>query len=206
MICGEEGYHIETNRKKIMAIHGSPRKNGNTSTLLNCAVRGALEQGACVEEVYLCDLNIFPCFEKYDCSISGACSTNDDFCVLENKLMTCDGLMFSSPVFFFHVSAQFKTFIDRCQALWIKKHWINKNEPISNTKLRNAIFVSVGALTDDNLFEGILLSLPNFLDALNAKIWKTFLYKGIEAQEDILKYPAYMDALFIAGKNFADII
>jgi len=51
----------------LLAIYGSPRRRGNTATLLNAAVEGARDAGAGVETVVLRDLKISPCLEIYGC-------------------------------------------------------------------------------------------------------------------------------------------
>ena len=48
------------NMPKIVAIYGSPRRKGNTATLLKRAVEGATEEGADVEEIVLRDLKMSP--------------------------------------------------------------------------------------------------------------------------------------------------
>ena len=54
-------------RPKIVAIYGSPRRKGNTATLLRQAVQGARDSNAQVEEIVLRDLKISPCLEIYGC-------------------------------------------------------------------------------------------------------------------------------------------
>jgi len=51
----------------IVAIYGSPRRKGNTSTLLRHAVRGAVDAGADVDEIVLRDVKMSPCLEIYGC-------------------------------------------------------------------------------------------------------------------------------------------
>ncbi|MFW6081316.1 MAG: flavodoxin family protein, partial [Desulfosalsimonas sp.] len=52
---------------RIVALYGSPRRKGNTATLLSEAVAGARQNGAEVEEIVLRDLSISPCLEIYGC-------------------------------------------------------------------------------------------------------------------------------------------
>ncbi|GAI98813.1 unnamed protein product, partial [marine sediment metagenome] len=49
----------------IVAIYGSPRRKGNTATLLKKTIEGARDSGAEVEEIVLRDLKISPCLEIY---------------------------------------------------------------------------------------------------------------------------------------------
>jgi len=58
---------------KIIAIYGSPRRRGNTATLLKKAVDGARDTGAQVDEIVLRDLKMSPCLEIYGCKHAGEC-------------------------------------------------------------------------------------------------------------------------------------
>ena len=110
--------------KKVVAIYGSPRREGNTALLLREAVRGAREAGAEVEEVVLRDLKMSPCLEIYGCKNSGRCAIQDDFQKVYESILTSQAVMLASPIFFYSVSAHTKILMDRCQSLWVKKHWL----------------------------------------------------------------------------------
>ena len=70
---------------KIVAVYGSPRRKGNTATLLNRAVGGASDAGAQVEEIVLRDLKMSPCLEIYGCNKAGECRLKDDFQQEQNR-------------------------------------------------------------------------------------------------------------------------
>ena len=89
---------------KIVAVYGSPRRNGNTSLLLKKAVQGARKAGAEVEEIALRDLKISPCLEIYGCKKTGRCVIEDDFHRVLDQLQACQGLILASPIFFYAVS------------------------------------------------------------------------------------------------------
>jgi len=129
----------------ILAIYGSPRRKGNTSLLLKNAVKGAIEAGAEVEEIILRDLKMSPCLEIYGCKKTGRCVIQDDFQQVYDKLLSCQGLMLASPIFFYTVSAHTKILMDRCQSLWVKKYWLKKNTIESPKFTRKGLFISVGA-------------------------------------------------------------
>jgi multimeric flavodoxin WrbA len=111
---------------KITAIYGSPRRQGNTSQLLQSAVAGARSAGAEVTEIVLRDLKLSPCLEIYACRKAGSCAIKDDFQKVLKLLMDSDGLILASPIFFYSVSAHTKILMDRCQSCWVKKYWIDK--------------------------------------------------------------------------------
>ena len=110
----------------IVAVYGSPRRKGNTATLLKKTVEGARDAGAQVEEIVLRDLKMSPCLEIYGCNKAGECRLKDDFQQARDHILACQGLMLASPVFFYTVSAHTKILMDRFQSLWVKKYWIDK--------------------------------------------------------------------------------
>jgi multimeric flavodoxin WrbA len=103
---------------KILALYGSPRRKGNTATLLSQSVKGAREQGAEVQEVVLRDANISPCLEIYGCKKHGRCVINDDFQSLYDMILSSHGIMLASPIFFYTVSAHTKILMDRSVSLF----------------------------------------------------------------------------------------
>jgi len=189
--------------KKILAIYGSPRRQGNTTLLLNQAVQGALDAGAQVEKVVLRDLKMSPCLEIYGCKETGRCVIQDDFQGVSNQLLACHGLMLASPIFFYTVSAHTKILMDRCQSLWIKKYWVDKI-PLGQRDLkRKGLFISVGATRGKRLFDGTLLTLKYFFDILDAELWKALLYRELDFEGDVLKHPEYLQEAYGTGKEFA---
>jgi multimeric flavodoxin WrbA len=189
--------------KKILAIYGSPRSKGNTTILLDHAVEGAVDAGAQVEKIVLRDLKMSPCLEIYGCKETGKCVIQDDFQKVYDQLLDCQGLMLASPIFFYTVSAHTKILMDRCQSLWVKKYWIDKIPYGQSNPERKGLFISVGATKGKRLFDGTLLTIKYFFDVLDTELWKALLYRGLDAEEDILKHPEYLQEVYEAGKEFA---
>ncbi len=191
---------------KIVAVYGSPRRNGNTATLLKKAVGGASDAGARVEEIVLRDLKMSPCLEIYGCNQAGECRLKDDFQAARDRILAAQGLMLASPVFFYTVSAHTKILMDRFQSLWVKKHWIEKTGRDQQTKRRKGLFISAGATKGKKLFDGILLSLKYFFEVIDMELWKALLYRGLDFEGDVLKFPQYLDEAYQAGKEFAEVL
>jgi len=191
---------------QITAIYGSPRREGNTATLLKQAVKGARDAGADVEEIVLRDLKISPCLEIYGCKKTGRCVIKDDFQNVYDKLLASDGLMLASPVFFYTVSAHTKILMDRCQSLWVKKYWIEK-VPFGTTEhKRKGIFISVGATKGKKLFDGTLLTMKYFFDVLDMELWKSLLYRSLDFEDDIQKHPEYLEESYETGRAFINAL
>jgi multimeric flavodoxin WrbA len=191
---------------KIVAVYGSPRRNGNTATLLKKAVAGASDAGARVEEIMLRDLKISPCLEIYGCNKAGECRLKDDFQGARDRILGAQGLMLASPVFFYTVSAHTKILMDRFQSLWVKKHWIEKTARDQRTTRRKGLFISAGATKGKKLFDGILLSLRYFFEVIDMELWKALLYRGLDFEGDVLKFPEYLNEAYQAGKEFSEVL
>lgn len=188
---------------KIIAVYGSPRKNGNTSLLLSQAVKGARDVGVMVEEVFLRNLKMSPCLELYGCKSTGRCVIEDDFQKLHDQLLGSRGLMLASPIFFYTVSAHTKILMDRCQALWVKKYWIDKVTFGNWVPKRRGLFISAGATKGANLFTGTLLTVKYFFDVLDMELWRSLLYRNLDLEGDVTKHPEYLQDAYLAGRDLA---
>ncbi len=191
---------------RIVAIYGSPRKEGNTSRLLREAVRGMKDAGGKIEEFFLRDMQIKPCMEIYGCKETGRCVIQDDFHIIADAIDKADGIALASPVFFYTVSAHTKAFMDRCQSFWVRKYWIDRVPFGSRNDSRFGLFISVGATRGQKLFDGVLLTVRYFLDAVDATLWKSLLYRGLDGPDDVLKVPAYLEEAYETGKEFVEFI
>jgi multimeric flavodoxin WrbA len=191
---------------KIVAVYGSPRRKGNTATLLKRAVEGARKQGAEVEELRLRDLKMSPCLEIYHCQESGECAIKDDFQKTREQIFAAQGMMLASPIFFYAVSSHTKILMERCQSCWVRKYWIEKADPAQKKFTRKGLFISVGATHGKKLFDGALLSVRYFFDVLDMELWKPLLYRGLDFENDVLKYPQYLDEAYRTGMAFAEAL
>lgn len=190
----------------IIAIHGSPRRDGNSSTLLKQAVAGARQEGAHVEEVVLRDYKISPCLEIYACIKDGQCAIRDDFPGILEKLEASEGVMLASPIFFYSVSAHTKIFMDRCQSLWVRKYWIEKQDFNEAPNTRKGLFISVGATGGKKLFDGALLTVKYFFDVLSASLWKTVLCRGVDRKGEVDSRDDALQEAFAAGRELAKVL
>ena len=102
----------------IVALNGSPHCGiGNTSMMIEMLRAPLLESGFDLEIVSLSEYDIKYCTGCALCMEKGACWINDDHRTIVNKLLNARGIILASPVYFMHVTAQMKTFIDRSLGL-----------------------------------------------------------------------------------------
>jgi len=191
---------------EVVAIYGSPRRKGNTALLLREAVDGARQMGAKVEEVLLRDLKMSPCLEIYACKNAGRCAIQDDFQKVYDSILASRAIMLASPIFFYAVSAHTKILMDRCQSLWVRKHWLQQALPGQGPLRRKGLFISVGATKGKKLFDGTLLSVRYYFEAIDCELWKSLLYRGLDFEEDVLKHPEYLEEARQAGSDLVRAI
>jgi len=102
---------------KILGIVCSPRKGGNTEILVKEALAGAKETGANTELLQISEMKIAPCDGCTTCHQTGECKIKDDMQKIYNKILEADGIILGTPVYFWTISGQTKTLIDRTYAL-----------------------------------------------------------------------------------------
>jgi multimeric flavodoxin WrbA len=191
---------------RIVALYGSPRRHGNTATLLRQAVAGARDAGAQVEEIVLRDLKMSACLEIYSCKQDGECRIQDDFQGVRERVLACDGLMLASPIFYYAVSAHTKILMDRFHSLWVKRHWVDADRNPPSAVRRKGLFVSAGATRGKRLFDGTLLSVRYFFDTLDMDLWKSLLYRGLEHESEVREHPDYLIEAYRAGRDLAETL
>ena len=100
---------------KILGIVGSPRKGGNTDTLIDRALEGAAGRKADVEKIYLRDYNISPCQGGFTCEVARSCAIPDDMQRVYAKLREAAGVIVGVPVYMSQIAAPLLNFLDRCR-------------------------------------------------------------------------------------------
>ena len=107
--------------KKVLILSSSPRRGGNSDTLCDEFVRGAIESGNEAEKVFLRDKTIHYCTGCSTCSLHGKpCPQKDDAAGVIGKMVEADVIVMATPVYFYTLSAQMKTLIDRCCARYLE--------------------------------------------------------------------------------------
>ena len=184
---------------KVLGIMGSPRKQSNTDLLLDRALEGAREAGAETEKVLVSKLKISPCLEIYACAKDGNCPIKDDMLPLYDKLVEADHVILASPIFFYSITAQAKALVDRSQALWARKHVLGMGK--DDKRERRGAFISVGATKGEKLFEGAVLTVKYFFDAINVKYSGDVLVRGVDDKGQITEHPSALQHAFRLGQQ-----
>lgn len=102
----------------VIAINGSPRKQGNTAELLNKALEGAASVGAQTEMINLYDLNFKGCVSCFACKLKngksyGKCAYRDELTPVLEKIKDADAVILGSPVYLGDSTGEMRSFIER---------------------------------------------------------------------------------------------
>jgi multimeric flavodoxin WrbA len=182
---------------KVLGIMGSPRRGSNTDILLDKALEGARGAGGEVEKVLVSKLKIAPCLEIYACRRDGDCAIKDDMQSLYKTLLEADHVILASPIFFYGITSQAKAVVDRCQALWVGRHVLGMGK--DDKRVRRGAFISVGATRGAKLFDGAVLTVKYFFDAIGVKYSGDLLVRGIDNRGEIGEHPEILDDAFRLG-------
>ncbi len=100
---------------KILAINGSPRKNGNTALLIHEMFKIFEAEGFQTELVQLGNKPVHGCTACAKCKEEqdGRCHIkNDHLNLCIEKMLEADGIIIGSPVYFADVTTEIKALID----------------------------------------------------------------------------------------------
>lgn len=102
---------------KLIAINGSPRRNGNTAQLLHEAMRGAQEKGITTELIHLYTLNFKGCISCFSCKRKdkehGICAMQDDLSPVLENIKQADAVIFGTPIYFMNMSSALIACLER---------------------------------------------------------------------------------------------
>ena len=188
---------------KVLGIMGSPRRQSNTEILLDRALAGAEEMGAEVEKAVASELRVSPCREIYACLKDGRCAIKDDMQWLYEELLEADHIIFASPIFFYALTSQAKAIVDRCQALWVRRHVLGMGK--EDNRIRRGVFISVGATRGSRLFDGATLTAKYFFEAIGVKYAGDLLIRGVDGKAQITEHRTALRDAFRLGQQLVYI-
>jgi len=184
----------------VLGLAASPRKKGNSEILLDSCLEGAAQAGLVSEKIRICDLKISPCLNCGQCAGTGSCVLQDDMQMLHNKFYETRFLVVSAPVFFMGLPAQLKAVVDRCQAIWARKYLLRQRMP--EPEKRRAVFIQVGGMKKESIFEGGLITIGAFFATLDYSFHGRLLLNDLDAKGAVLSHP---DALLRARRLGHDL-
>ena len=98
---------------RILGISGTPRTNGNSTILLDYALKPFEKNGWVIERILLSEKTISPCLGCDACSSTGQCKIDDDMKEVIEGFRNCDAMIISTPVYYRTPTAQMLSVFQR---------------------------------------------------------------------------------------------
>lgn len=176
--------------KNVLILSASPRKGGNSDTLCDAFMAGALESGHQVEKIFLRDQKIAPCKGCYTCRKNGgSCVIEDDMAEILERMQVADVIVMATPIYFYAISAQMKMVLDRSMPRWLEMAG------------KEFYYLLSAARTEEWVADGTLASFRGFTYCLgDAKECGVIVAKGVRMVGEILD-TSYPQEAYEMGKH-----
>ncbi len=188
---------------KVIAINGSPRKSGNTATMLQKVLDGAAEKGAETRMIHLNSIDMKGCQGCLACRDNlGECAYKDDFQDILKAMKECDAVVLGTPIYVFNVTGQFKCLLDRCYC------FIDRNE--EDGSYRSVLpegkkFALVTSQGDENrdAYRNVIEYLQLLLSFLSGSALEVITQVGTEDRGDAGGDARLMETALAVGRSLA---
>lgn len=158
--------------KNVLVISSSLRPASNSEELAKAMAKGASEAGNNVEWLSLKDKNIQFCKGCLACQKTKCCVIQDDMPAMAEKVKNADVLIFATPIYYYEMSGQLKTFLDRCNPLFT-----------SDYAFRDIYLIASSAEDADSAMDGAIKGISGWVSCfgkarLAGVLRGTGLYEG----------------------------
>lgn len=176
--------------KNILVISTSLRAHSNSEALADEFARGASEAGHKVEKITLRDKDIRFCKGCLACQKTQRCVINDDAPAIVEKMHDADVIAFASPIYYYEMSGQMKTLLDRANPLYP-----------SDYRFRDIYMLTSAAEDETATPERAVTGLTGWIDCFEkARLAGTVFAGGVNDPGEIKNHPALTEA-YELGKD-----
>ncbi len=176
--------------KNILIVNSPFRRGGNTELLAKQFEKGAAEAGNRVRTISLRDLKLQFCIGCLSCLGSGKCVLNDSVNALLPEVRDADVLVFATPVYYYSMCGQLKTFLDRLNPLYGQ-----------DNKFRQVYLLTAAAENDRAAMDGTIKGVQGWIDCFDGVRLAGVVYGiGADAVGSVKDTAAYEEA-YRMGKS-----
>lgn len=151
--------------KKVVILSTSIRPNSNSDILPEEFARGAKENGNEVEKLSLVGKELQFCRGCLICQKTGKCIIKDDANEIAEKVKNADVVVFATPVYYYAMSGQMKTLIDRMNCLFS-----------SDYRFKDVYLIASAADIDKSAFDGTIKEVEGWIACFSKVEFKDTLY------------------------------
>ncbi|WP_405276234.1 flavodoxin family protein [Methanobrevibacter sp.] len=175
---------------KILVLKGSPNINGSSAMLADNFIKGATEAGHSIEEIDVAHSNVSPCTGCVHCGYEGECILSDDMDEIREMVLNSDMLVFVTPLYYYGMSAQLKTVIDR---------FCSRNFSIQQKHFKSAL-LTVAYNSDNWTFDALESHYDTLVKYLNLEDMGRILGYGC-GTPSMTKFSKYPNEAYEFGKK-----
>lgn len=176
--------------KNILIISSSLRRGSNSEALANEFARGASDVGNKVELISLRDKDIRFCRGCLACQTTQKCVIADDAQAIVAKMHDADVIAFATPIYYYEMSGQLKTLLDRANPLYP-----------SDYHFRDIYMLTSAAEDEESTPERAIMGLTGWIDCFeNARLAGTVFAGGVNAPDEIKGHPTLAEAYTVGNK------
>lgn len=175
----------------ILVIFTSLRPRSNSDILTERLVAGARDAGHQVEEISLKGKELKYCIGCLACQKTQRCVQKDDALWIADKMKDADTLVFSTPIYYYEMSGQMKTLLDRMNPLYS-----------SDYRFRRVYMLSVAAEDETSTPEKAVSGLEGWVDCFEkAKLCGSLFVGGLNGPGEASANAEALEKAYQFGKN-----
>ena len=177
--------------KKVLIISASLRTGANSETAAKEMERGACDAGHNVEFVSLKGKNIQFCKGCLACQKTGRCIINDDANEITEKMRNSDVIVWATPIYYYEMSGQMKTLIDRANSLYAAKRSFSE-----------IYVITTSADASNGISQCVLNGIKGWISCFDGVELKGWLEAGgVNLPGEISNRKDILEAAYNMGKN-----
>ena len=170
--------------KKVLVISTSLRKNSNSEKLAAAFAEGAKEAGHAVERISLGGKSVGFCRGCLACQKTRRCVIKDDAADMLQKMLAADVIAFATPIYYYEMSGQMKTLLDRANPLFP-----------SDYAFRDIYLLAAAAESEEETMEGAVHGLKGWIACFEkARLAGTVFAGGVTGPGEMDGHPSLAKA------------
>ena len=177
--------------KKVLIISTSLRGNSNSEILAKECEKGARDAGHNVEFLSLRGKDIRFCSGCLSCQKTGSCVLKDDVPEIMAKVKEAEVVVFATPIYYYEMSGQMKTLLDRLNPLYD-----------SDYRFRDIYMIATAAEDERTTIEKAYNGLQGWVDCFERAELKGCIFGGsINAAGEAVQHAEAMQQAYDLGRN-----
>ena len=195
---------------KVLAFAGSPRRHGNSETLLDWVLGGMItDKDVVIEKLALSEADINPCHGCNACEKLNKCVQRDGMDTVHDKIIAADIILLASPIYCMGIAAQAKALIDRAQVFRSRKYVLKLPiVPPERKGKRLGVFLASAGQNWSYVFDAAVPSVKCFFHVIDIKDADIsyLMINGVDERGAIDRHPtARADAEKLGQATIAEL-